>query len=229
MREVPEFWKLSSPDGTGKLADWDQSVQLGGPIRCPRDPGHQRAGRRLTDLAVVLPSLTVADFLWTWNSECLVQTHVVDLFRSEGITGFEVRPARARFENEPDLSPPELGELVVTGWGGVAPPESGVKLDEIASCRACGLLVYSSFTDPSRLVDKRQWDGSDVFVVWPLPKFVFVTRRVAQLIKAHELTGVSLEVPEQLRPSGSTISPGRLSYRMPEARARELGEHLGIA
>jgi hypothetical protein len=229
MTADPDFWELSSVDDTDVLADWDRSVQLGGPIKCRLNPGHQRAGKRVSELAVVLPSLSPKDFVWTWMSECLIQDHVLDLFRAEGVTGFEARRARARFRDEPAIRPPGLWELVVTGWGGVAPEESGVRLDEKESCGACGLLTYSNFINPSRLLDRSQWDGSDIFLVWPLPKLIFVTQRVARLIQSHELRGAILQRPEELQPSVKTVSPGRLSYRMPEARARELGEHLGIA
>ncbi len=104
-----------------------------------------------------------------------------------------------------------------------------MKLNDGASCPDCGLLVYSSFTNPSELIDTSLWDGSDVFMVWPLPKFIFVSERVAQLVRNHHLTGVVLQRPEELQATSGTLSPGRLSYRMPEARARELGGHLGIA
>jgi hypothetical protein len=80
---------------------------------------------------------------------------------------------------------PLLWELAVTGWGGIAPESSGVMLDHSASCSECGLLIYTSFTDASRLVDEKQWDGSDIFMVWPLPKFVMVANSVAELIRAE--------------------------------------------
>ena len=229
MSDSADFWKLTSSGEDRGLSDWDRSVELEGPIRCPVDPGHQRGGKRVTDLSVVLPSLSVEDFVWTWNSECLVQDPVLKLLQAEGVSGFEVRRAAARFAHEPDIPAPELWELVVTGWGGVAPEKSGVKLDTTASCRSCGLLIYSNFSDPSQLIDRSQWDGSDIFIVWPLPKFIFVTDRVAQLIRKYKLTGVFLQRPDELQARSSTVSPGRLSYRMPYARARELGEHLGIA
>ncbi len=239
----PAFWELSSPESNKGLAEWDDSVDLGGPIYCSANPGHQRAGKRLTDLSVLLTSKRIPDFVWTWHSECLIQDQVLQLFRERGFTGFEVKPVRAQMKiraKKPDpcddnpgltaelanqIKIPTLWELVVTGWAGVTSPESGVRLLE--SCSTCGLTSYSCFTDPTRLIDDSQWDGSDFFMVWPLPKFIFVTQRVAQTIRRTKLQGAHLKHLSKLK-CKSRLGPGRLSYWMPEARARELGEPLGI-
>jgi hypothetical protein len=152
----------------------------------------------------------------------------VELFRASGLTGFGVRPVKARYKRA-DVEPPCLWELVVTGWAGMAPPESGVRL--IEDCPACGLKVYSAWTNPERLIAPSQWDGSDFFMVWPLPMDIFVTEHVAQVIGEKRLSGGVLEpfeditFPLEVVPK---LSPGRLSYHMPEPRARELGEPLGI-
>lgn len=222
------FWVLS-PGSDAKLAEWSSEVEVE-EVRCPVSPGHQRAGKRTTDLSVVLPSSAVQDFVWTWNADLLVRREVVSVFEAEGVTGFSTHPAMARFARGPGAAPaPILSEFVVTGWGGVASPLSGISLDGKLSCPACGLLVYTGLTNPANLIDERQWDGSDVFIAWPLPKFIIVTDRVADVIKRHELTGAQLEKLEAIRVSAPTLSPGRLSYRMPEPRAHQLGDRLGIA
>jgi len=113
----------------------------------------------------------------------------------------------------------------------MAKPESGIRLDESKSCAVCGSLQYTDLTDATQLIDESKWDGSDFFMVWPMPKFVFVTERVVNVIREHHLTGVRIEPIWELKPSPHVIpgySPGRLSYWMPERRARELGEPLGI-
>jgi hypothetical protein len=110
-------------------------------------------------------------------------------------------------------------------------PDSGIRLDDSGSCKSCGLLHYTEITDAEQLIDQSRWDGSDFFMVWPLPRFVFVTKRVANVIRDHHLTGVRIQPVSELKPSPHVIpgySPGRLSYWMPEKRARELGEPLGI-
>lgn len=236
---------MSSPYSVTGLAEWDKDTDLEG-ITCPVTRSHMRPGKRTPDLGVILTSTDLTDLIWTWHSECLIQDHVLRLFREEGLTGFEVRPVRVGVKRrapvpEPDdvnpgLTPaeaawihlPVLWEVVVTGWAGVAPPESGVKLSQNRSCPVCGYLVYRGADDPSLLIDESQWDGSDFFIVWPYPGFVFVTDRAAEVIRKHKLTGVRLIPPEDLDLSGGTITPGRLSYWMPEERAKKLGVPLGI-
>jgi hypothetical protein len=51
----------------------------------------------------------------------------------------------------------------------------------------------------------------------------------AQIIRRERLTGIKLLPASEVRlRSGGTLGPGRLSHWMPEKRARELGEPLGI-
>ncbi|MBI2908788.1 MAG: hypothetical protein HYX92_14190 [Chloroflexi bacterium] len=221
----PSFWRFRSPESTRKSAEWADNQGLEG-IECPAHPEHKRAGERVNDLNVLLRGRPVDDIVWTWYSECLVQEHVLALFKEKGFTGYEVRPVRAQFKNKSFIDPPELSELVVTGWAGMAPPESGVKLTY--SCPFCGSIKYSCFDEPSRLIAESQWDGSDFFMVWPLPKFIFITDRVAQLLRDRRVTGFRLVRPDDLKCDFGGFSPGRLSHWMPKARARELGEPLGI-
>lgn len=225
--EKPQFWSLDSPDSTARLAEWvDDEMDLES-IVCPVHDGHQRAGKRLTDLSIALRGRVVQDFVWTWYNECLIQDHVLDLFNKKKVTGFEVKPVKVKFKRKTDRKPPKLWELIVTGWAGIAPPTSGIKL--IEHCDACGSMKYSGCTYPDKLIDVSQWDGSDVFVVWPATRYIFITDRVAQVISENRLCGAVLKQPGELRFSSSgTLSSRRLSYWMPEARARELGESLGI-
>jgi hypothetical protein len=244
------FWHLTDPEGTRGLAEWDYPPGerlFEGPILCPVNPDHQGPGKRIPDLRVLLTSKRITDFVWTWSSECLVQDRVLQLLREQGFTGFEVRPVEARMkvrEKEPDpcddnpglradeatkVRIPTLWELVVVGWGGVAPAESGIGLME--RCPGCGLEVYSDFTNASRLIDEKQWDGSDFFIVWPLPRYIFVADRVARFIRAQKLAGARLQRLDTLKKHPGVIPgirPGGLSYVMPEPCAREIGEPLGI-
>jgi hypothetical protein len=218
------FWCLRGPESSKRLARGAKGKNKSEKIVCPIDDDHQRGGKRITNLSVVLPQGAVEDFVWTWLSDCLIQDSVLDLFKKRGFRGFEVKTVEAEFKR-PDVEPPRLWEVVVTGWAGTASANSGVKLVE--RCDWCGDLEYSGCDDPARLIDLSQWDGSDLFMVWPLPKFIFVTDRVAQLIREHRLTGVALRTPTDLDLSGG-FGPGRLSYWMPAERAHELGDELGI-
>ncbi len=218
------FRQLDVPTSTRGLAEWAKG-EVGFESRvCPVDPDH-RGGKRARDLSVVLTSTRVHDFVWTWYSECLVQDHVLEIFRGAGLTGYEIKPVKARFRHPLADPPPRLWELVVTGWGGHAPPESGIRLER--SCPGCAYRHYSGCTDLTRLIDASAWDGSDFFMVWPLPKFIFVTDRVAQTIRTHNLRGSRL-VPLGDLDCGDGFTPGGLRYYVPEERARQLGEPLGI-
>jgi len=212
-----------------KLADVTDDVDWETVI-CPVNDGHQGSGNRITDLSLELPGRAVQDFVWTFLSECLIQDRVLKIFRENGFTGFDVKSAKAVFKKPvAGRDPPRLWEMVITGWAGLAPPESGIKL--IEHCRACGHRVYSACNCPGALINSAQWDGSDFFTVWPLPAYVFVTDRVAQVIRDNRLTGVLLQQPSDLDFFGNLtgrLTPGRLSYWMPAERARELGAALGI-
>jgi hypothetical protein len=222
-----KFWHLYK---TGRdRADWDDGMDLE-QILCPVNPGHRRGGERTTNLRIVLSGNTIADVEdFIWLHECVIQDHVLQLFRENGVTGFEVKPVKARFE-EGNNSPPILWEIVTTGWAGVAPPESGITLNKEDSCTACGMLTYTKAKDYSKLINPEQWDGSDIFIVWPLPRYIFITDRLRKLIQAHNLSGCIFIEPKDLPFSqfDSGFSPGRLSNYMPEKRANELGQPLGI-
>lgn len=181
------------------LAEWADSVKLE-QIVCPVNPNHRRAGKRLTDLTIILPSPRVGDFMWTWPADCLITDRVLELFRQAELTGFEVKPVvvekvkrlgKRRLEEIP-----ALWELVVTGKGGNARPESGIRV--IYRCEACGMVRYSSYQN-GILVDEAQWDGSDFFTVNGYPKHILVTERVKDLIIAHRLTNCVLIPAEKLR------------------------------
>jgi hypothetical protein len=222
-----QFWHLSSHISTARLAEWVQGEIKTEKVVCPVDAGHRRGGKRLTNLSVALSGKGIEDFVWTWLSECLVQDHVLELFRKSGFTGFDVKPVKAKFKHRSEHEPPRLWELIVTDWAGMASAESGIKLTK--ECRECGLLRYSRCENPAKLIDISQWDGSDFFMVWPLPKFIFVTERVAQVIRDNRLAGVVLQRPADIS-FGMVpgFGPERLSYRMSPERARELGAALGI-
>lgn len=223
------FWHLYAPKSHTRWAEWASGEVEVEAILCPLHEGHRAGGKRLTDLSITLPGGRVQDFVWTWYSECLVQDRVVEIFQAKGFTGYDLRPVRARFKRSVGREPPRLWELIVTGWGGMASKESGIKL--IERCEGCGRTVYSGSSNPGALIDVSQWDGSDFFIVWPLPKFIFVTDRVAQAIRENRLTGAMLTQPKDLDLSGGllgTFSPGRLSDWMPEERARQLGAVLGL-
>jgi Protein of unknown function (Gmx_para_CXXCG) len=221
------FCHIYGPNNNRKCAEWadDMGSETFEGIVCPANKGHQRAGKRLTDLSVELPGNDAEDFIWTGISECLIQDRVLSFLREQRFTGFDVKPVNARFKDKSADPPPKLWELVVTGWAGFASPESGIRLTY--RCEACGQAKYSGLSNPQHLIDEKRWDGSDFFIIWPLPKYVFVTDRVRDAINAQGFTGVRFVASNQLEPTDG-YTPGRLSYYMPDLRAHEIGEPLGI-
>lgn len=223
------IWRIAPPRSQEALAEWDDSVALDEPIVCPVDPGHQRGGPRRTPLSVWLPSLNVPDFVWTWTGECLITAGAAEILDRHRVSGYELRPATGHFRSDDAIAALELWELVVTGWGGIAPAASGVRLLAERSCAACGLLVYSSFSDPQKLVDPVGRRDGDLFIVWPYPKLILTNDRVAEIIRSAELRGADLTPLGDLTATSETATPGRLSFWMPEARAHAIGDALGIA
>jgi hypothetical protein len=120
-----------------------------------------------------------------------------------------------------------LWELSIVGWGGMASAASGISLNHAESCPTCGLLVYDSFTRPEELVAAELWDGSDLFFVWPLPRVVLATQRVADLLRENRVRGVDLRPVSELEPRGDFLTPGRLSRWLPEPQASAIGIPLG--
>jgi hypothetical protein len=79
------------------------------------------------------------------------------------------------------------------------------------------------------LIDAAEWDGSDLFIVWPLPLYRFISERLAGILRTERSSGIKL-IPASDIPfeRGSLATPGRLLDWMPESRARALGDPLGI-
>jgi hypothetical protein len=218
------FWHLDAPDERLAKEAPDTNYEK---VICPADPEHQRAGKRISNLSVILDSRGVRDFTWTWFSDMLVSRKVLDLFKKYRVTGYETAPAKASYRTGIQVRPPDLFELVVTGWGGWAAPAASVRLE--SSCPACGDKEYL-ITNPTRLIDPAAWDGSDLFIVWPLPRFRFASSRLASILRKENVSGVKL-VPAAKIPleRGETVGPASITYWMPEGRARELGQRFGIS
>lgn len=171
--------------------DWESLI-------CPRDPGHQRVGRRLTPLFLDVLSWNVVDFSRTMLSDIIVADHALQVIREAGLTGFEVQLAIV--EGVPaGVTPsdlPKLWELVVTGSGGAAHESSGIV--ELFRCASCGLVRYSAF-EHGITVDESKYDGSDFFTVSEYPKYVLVSERAKAVIEQARLTNVTFVESSKLQ------------------------------
>lgn len=202
------FFQLSPPLRQSMLATWiDDEIEMD-TIVCPLKPEHQHAGPRRSPLSVSVAGVA-GDMVWTWYSECLFSEELVDLVRRERLTGLEFHPASVRGPSGAPFGR-QYWEVAVRGWAGMATPESGIKLQY--DCPECGHLCYSAFADASRLIDERDWDGSDFFMVWPLPKFIFVTQRVAQIFRRHRIGPCRFVHLAEVKSGSAELSPGRSFY-----------------
>jgi hypothetical protein len=219
------FWLLRAPRRQQLVEEApDSKYEI---IICPADEGHRRGRRVVGGLSVILAPSGVRDFVWTWCNDILVSQRVLDLFKKYRVTGFQPMPAKTSYLKPIKARPPKLFEFVVTGWGGWAAPAAGVSLVE--SCPACGHKIYA-IAEPSRLIDPAAWDGSDLFIVWPLPGYRFASDRLATILRQEKVSGVELvPAPKLSTERGAHVSPGTLTACMPEVRARELSQRFGIS
>jgi hypothetical protein len=189
------YWLLGPPESERRLAVWAKGEVDVSTRNCPVNPAHTRIGDRSLDLSVVLPPLPAQQLVWTWHGELLVQEMVATMLREEGFGTFELRNAKARFPSGVSEAP-RFSEFIVKGWGGMARPESGIEL--IEHCEHCGKARYSGLTHPEDLIDPVQWDGSDIFIVWPLPNFILITDRVRQFLRTNKLNDIMITPMEKL-------------------------------
>jgi Protein of unknown function (Gmx_para_CXXCG) len=221
---TPQFWLLRwACDEREAVVRWEDYER----VVCPIHRGHTRGGKRIGALSVRAPPFELEDFVWTNNLELLVSQRLLDVFDQNRVTGFEAKSVKVSYDEKSQEQPPELFELVVVGWGGVAAAAARPRLTHW--CPHCQHKHYT-IAEPSRLIDPAQWDGSDLFMVWPLPGYRFVSNRLADILRRERVSGVKLipasEIPME---RGGGASPGNLRYRMPEDRARELDQRFGLS
>lgn len=220
-----DFWLLERPRRPSKGITQGKYQQ----VRCPVNPGHIFGRKRFGELWVELPSRSLSDFEWTWTSDLFISSHALQVLKESNVTGFETRPLmKSTYRRQSRGEPPPLFELAVTGWGGIG-PSAGVEMIEF--CPGCRHSEYR-IAEPGKLVDPSAWDGSDFFIVWPLPLYRFVSDRLAQIIRRNRLSGAKLiplgELAEVVLSGGGRASPPPLDDVMPEDRALELGRKYDL-
>jgi hypothetical protein len=175
----------------GSDNDWESIV-------CPKDPGHLRAGRQLTDLFLDVLSWNGADFSRTMLSGVVITDHALEALRGAGLTGFAVKPTRvSSYPAGVERSEvPPLWEFLPTGTAGAAHPDSGIV--ELHRCEECGLVEYSSFKH-GIVVKEATHDGSDFFTVTEYPKYILVGPRAKQVIERNRLSNVGFVLSSNLQ------------------------------
>lgn len=158
-------------------------------IICPKEPGHQRAGRRITELHIDIVSKKVADFSKTLLSDIVITARALKVIEGAGLTGFCVKPIQIHHlpKGLDSSVVPRLWEFVVTGQAGFAHPDSGIVVK--ARCEACGKIRYSAY-ERGIIVNESTYDGSDFFTVVEYRKHVLVSERAKKVIEESGLTNV---------------------------------------
>jgi len=148
--------------------------------------------------------------IWaTGPSSCLIHEQLAAEMDKRGFTGYQLVPSEMRFRD--GVVSREYHRFVVTGWGGLARPESGVRL--MRECSGCTLRVYSQLEDPRQMIDEQQWTGEDFFMVWPLNFHTLITARVADYLNSAKVQSC---VVRPLVPIGDDVDYP-LGFRYPSA------------
>ena len=218
LEESP-FYLLRRPESSRYWCrDEPNAIYVREEISCGIDPGHRRIGRFFSEPSLVIPHRPVPDVLFAWGPGCFIQEGALAILESVKLTGFWTSPAKAIIANTGE--PVSIRRLGVKGWGGIVSPESGIYRDEY--CPDCKFSHWTKLTNPDALINPEAWDGSDFFIIWPLPGFFFVTERVVQTFRDKKLTGARFVKSFPVEGMSIGYSPQRLSQSMPEERAREI-------
>jgi hypothetical protein len=196
--------------------------------RCPI--ADHRTAQRIQTVIEVKHSKRDQMMIWLHIGPVVLHAKLLKDLADNGITGYRTRPATVYFRDGSVSN--EYSELVVAGWGGVARPESGIRL--IEKCPACGQRRYSSLENSAELIDWNQWSGEDFFMVWPLVGHILITKRVVDLlvalkIKSYGIGSLQEDEKENLPARWhDKIRVGGLSNFLPDDVAAKYGEPLGL-
>jgi hypothetical protein len=209
------------------MADFGKSFGEREDLPCPVNPEH-KSSRRIAPLYLEMKH-NRRDEKIIWGFGCAIHDSILEGFAKEGFTGYRLEPATVRFRNGSIST--EYHEFIVTGWAGIASPESGVR--ELESCPACLRRTYSPVTNFEKVIDWSQWTGEDFFIVWPMTGFKLCTERVAQWLLANQFKSIQLEkgfLALERRRARRThgFVGGRLSLNLPEDLAIKYGRPLGL-
>lgn len=156
--------------------DWEEII-------CPKEEDHQRPGSRMGNMRINIKVKRVADFLWTFLSECIISNEVAAALKEDDITGYLLKRVTTLNTEVPN----SLWEFQAIGQGGYAQKDSGINLKQ--RCDYCGFEIYSAFKN-GIIVDETNWDGSDIFTVNGYPRYILVTEKVKDVIEKQKFSGL---------------------------------------
>lgn len=181
---------------------------------------------------VVVKKKAYGDVLFAGSvpSSLFISDELLKDFRRAGISGFEAIDAdiRLAFPHQPQQA--RYWQIVVTGWGGIANPRSGVVMLET---KKFGAQKYSPCANVRLLLDPDSYDGSDLFMVWPLPYVIWVSPKLASLLAANRAQHYQLDPVrsyrfERLPGNPIGFGPFPLECYLPPDRAAQVGAASGI-
>ena len=189
-------------------------------VLCAHDPRHTTRHRWNKPLKVVGPVIPGTDFEWTVYLDLIVNREIVESLKNMGFSGMRFLPVEFYTTTQTPFGR-EAYELNVTGWGGTALPASGIRV--LNECPACKRQVFSEFANPSKLFNFDEWDGSDFFIIWPMPRFIMITGRVRDHILEKGYSGVKITPVDRLQKSiAGGFTPGHIGDWFDERRAKEI-------
>jgi hypothetical protein len=220
------YFILHEPNSERRMGDGSENIRNTSHVPCPITTDHFEGGRRMGPLFLQMKHNSREELIIWWLFGCVVHERLLDEFEQQGFTGYQVKPATVRFHDGSTST--EYREFIVTGWAGMASPESGIRLVE--DCPACRFKRYSGITNVDKLIDWSQWTGDDFFFVWPRPSSKLVTERVAQWLLSHKVKSFRLigfeDLSQFVEKFGS--SPGRLSDYVSQDLVIKYGKPLGL-
>jgi hypothetical protein len=193
-----KVYKLGNPYSSRYAEPWTDSKYWEW-SECPVCK-RQIMGKKKTEGFVIEwhRSSRIGDFSWVPGGEIIVSQRVKAIFEEHNVTGCKYGPVEMIDPEDPEdpivvklpYEGPPLYELIITGSGGNAAEESGIKIEE--KCDHCGSASYLPFDRriDVLIIDPANWDGSDVFKIIEMGNCTFITEKVKSLIEAHKFTNV---------------------------------------
>jgi len=206
------------------LVEWSQEMKAKKTPFCRLNPEHNErwwCGHRGV-LSIVIPRSDLGDFTWSWYWDCIVTQRVLDMFLNAGFTGFKQRPVKVErikskdehrrdhcdeFEGEDNRKEilsrekqlPTLWELVITGKGGEAHPDSGIRI--IEECDDCGIVIRTKWDHIKHglIVNEKEWDGTDFFTINGFPQYYIITERVKKMIVEEEFNNCVIVKADRIK------------------------------
>jgi hypothetical protein len=159
--------------------------------------------------------------IWAHSpGSCVVHEQLLAEMDKRGFTGYTHVPSEVRFTD--GTVSREYHRIEVIGFGGLARPESGIRL--VSECPGCSLRGYGRLEDARQLIDESQWTGEDFFFVWPLYSRWLITARVGEYLKTAKIKTC---VVQPLMPIWDDIDYP-LGFRIPDAIYERTGVSISV-